>query len=134
MVLHPYRYAELLAEKIKKHNVNCWLVNTGWTGGPYGEGHRMPIKHTRALVNAALEGRLNDSTFEEDPIFGVQVPTSCEGVPAEILKPRNTWLDKGAYDEKAKHLAQLFIDNFRQFENEVPSELKEAGPKQMVRA
>jgi len=134
MVLHPYRYAELLAEKIKKHNVNCWLVNTGWTGGPYGEGNRMPIKHTRALVNAALEGRLNDSTFEEDPVFGVQVPTSCEGVPSEILKPRNTWSDKGAYDKKAKHLAQLFVDNFRQFENEVPPELKEAGPKQMVRA
>ncbi|MBN1211866.1 MAG: phosphoenolpyruvate carboxykinase [candidate division Zixibacteria bacterium] len=133
MVLHPYRYAEILAEKIKKHDVACWLVNTGWSGGPFGVGKRMPIKYTRALVNAALEGRLKNSTFEEDPVFGVQVPNSCEGVPAEILKPRQTWSDKNAYDEKARYLAGLFKDNFSQFENEVPAALKKAGPREMAR-
>jgi len=133
MVLHPYRYAEILAEKIKKHDVTCWLVNTGWSGGPFGVGERMPIKYTRALVNAALEGRLKDKTFEEDPIFGVQVPTSCEGVPSEILKPRQTWQDKDAYDEKARYLAGLFKENFSQFENEVPAELKKAGPRETAK-
>jgi len=133
MVLHPYRYAEILAEKIKKHDVACWLVNTGWSGGPYGVGERMPIKYTRALVKAALEGRLKNSTFEEDPVFGVQVPTSCEGVPEEILKPRRTWQNKDAYDEKARYLAGLFKDNFSQFEKEVPLELKKAGPRETAK-
>lgn len=129
MVLHPYKYAELLAEKIRKHDVACWLVNTGWTGGPYGVGERMSIKYTRALLNAALEGRLNDVEYETDPVFGLAVPTSCEGVPSEILKPKNTWSDKEAYDKKACELASLFEKNFRDYENEVPDEVKAAGPK-----
>jgi len=113
MVLHPSRYAELLAEKIRKHDVSCWLVNTGWSGGPYGVGERMKIEYTRALLNAAIDGSLNDVSYEEDPVFGVQVPTSCKGVPEEILKPRNTWADREAYDKKAVHLAKLFVENFK---------------------
>ncbi len=133
MVLHPSRYAELLAQKIKEHDVSCWLINTGWSGGPYGVGERMPIKYTRALLNAALDGSLNQAGYEEDPIFGVQVPTSCPGVPENILKPRNTWSDKAAYDSSAEHLARLFVDNFRQFEDQASPEVKAAGPGGRVR-
>jgi phosphoenolpyruvate carboxykinase (ATP) len=132
MVLHPSRYAELLADKIKKHKVNCWLVNTGWSGGPYGVGKRMAIKHTRALLNAALDGSLNNVSFETDPIFGVKVPTSCPGVPEEILTPKNTWADKGAYDKKAQHLANLFVENFREYEDKTPDNVKAAGPNPTV--
>ena len=128
MVLHPFKYAELLAEKIKEHNVAVWLVNTGWTEGPYGEGHRMPIKHTRALLHAALDGTLADAKFTADPVFGVHVPDKCPGVPATILQPRNTWKDKAAYDAKAAHLAKLFHENFKQFEAEVSDAVKKAGP------
>ncbi len=134
MVLHPSRYAELLAEKIRNHDVNCWLVNTGWSGGPYGVGERMKIEHTRALLNAALEGTLDSVSYEEDPIFGVQVPTTCPGVPEGILKPRDTWDDKNAYDQKAAHLAQLFVENFRQFEDRASDDIKAAGPKTPVMA
>jgi len=129
MVRPPFFYAQLLAEKIREHNVDCWLVNTGWTGGPYGVGHRMPIEHTRALLNAALEGRLADAEFVEDPVFAVAVPTSCEGVPSEILHPRDTWSDPNAYDAKARELADRFHANFAQFEHEVSDEVKNAGPK-----
>ncbi|UCC43810.1 MAG: phosphoenolpyruvate carboxykinase [Candidatus Zixiibacteriota bacterium] len=124
MVLHPCRYAELLTEKIRKHKVRCWLVNTGWSGGPYGVGSRMKIEYTRALLNAALTGRLDDVAYETDPVFDLQVPTSCEGVPKKILKPRQTWDDPAAYDDKAQHLAGLFKENFRQFEGEVPETVK----------
>ncbi len=134
MVLHPSRYAELLADKIRKHEVNCWLVNTGWSGGPYGVGKRMAIKYTRALLNAALDGSLNKVSYQTDPVFGVQVPTSCPGVPQEILQPRNTWSDKEAYDKKAQHLATLFVENFRQFEDKAPERVKEAGPRPTVHA
>lgn len=133
MVLHPYRYAELLAEKIKKHNVTCWLVNTGWSGGPYGTGKRIAIKYTRAMVNAALEGSLNNENYMVDPVFGLQVPVKCREVPAEILNPRQTWQDKAAYDEKASHLARLFRENFTQYENEVPADLINSGPREKVK-
>jgi len=132
MVLHPSRYATLLADRIKKHDVDCWLINTGWSGGPYGEGERMAIKHTRAMVNAALDGRLSKVEFTPDPIFGLQVPTSCPGVPKEILNPKNTWKDKDAYDRKAQYLAQLFVENFRQFEEGTPQEVIDAGPQPEV--
>jgi len=128
MVLHPSKYAELLKDKITRHKVDCWLVNTGWTGGPYGVGKRMHLPYTRALVNAALEGRLADVSFEEDPIFKVQVPITAPDVPAEILKPRNTWPDKDAYDRKAKELAAKFHQNFAQYADQVNKEVKEAGP------
>ncbi|RKX24576.1 MAG: phosphoenolpyruvate carboxykinase (ATP) [Candidatus Zixiibacteriota bacterium] len=129
MVLHPSKYAELLAQKIKEHKSNCWLVNTGWSGGPYGVGKRMKIEYTRALVNAALDGSLSKVEYEEDPVFGVRIPKSCPGVPKEILNPRNTWADKKAYDEKAEYLAGLFRENFTQFEDQSPKEIKAAEPK-----
>ncbi len=129
MVLHPSRYAELLAKKIREHNVNCWLVNTGWTGGPYGAGHRMSIKHTRALLKAALQGKLDNVEYRTDPVFGFEVPTSCPDVPQEVLNPRNTWDDKDAYDQKANHLAKLFIENFKQFEEGTSDEVMSAAPK-----
>jgi phosphoenolpyruvate carboxykinase (ATP) len=129
MVLPPSRYAELLAEKIRRHDVHCWLVNTGWTGGPYGTGKRMPIAHTRTLLNAVLDGSLADADFREDPVFGIQVPTTCPGVPAGILDPRTTWADPTAYDVKARDLAARFHTNFEQFGDDVTDEVKAAGPR-----
>jgi phosphoenolpyruvate carboxykinase (ATP) len=129
MPRHPSVYAKLLGEKIEAHNVNCWLVNTGWTGGAYGTGHRMPIAHTRALVNAALDGTLADVDFEKDPFFGLSIPKSCAGVPAEILNSRNTWADKAAYDKQASHLVNLFIENFEQFTDYVDDDVMSSAPK-----
>jgi phosphoenolpyruvate carboxykinase (ATP) len=128
MVLHPSRYAELLADKIREHGADCWLVNTGWSGGPYGVGKRMAIKHTRSMLKAALEGKLREVKYEKDPVFGLNIPASCEGIPHEILHPRNTWKDPAAYDEKARVLAGLFHKNFAQFADEVKQEVRDAGP------
>ncbi|MBS1723064.1 MAG: phosphoenolpyruvate carboxykinase (ATP) [Armatimonadetes bacterium] len=111
--LHPSRYAELLGKKMEQHGVNVWLINTGWTGGPYGIGQRMKLKHTRAMINAAFAGELRE--FEDDPVFGVAVPTSCPNVPSEVLKPRNTWADKDAYDAKANELKAMFDANYQKF-------------------
>jgi phosphoenolpyruvate carboxykinase (ATP) len=116
MVHHPTVYAKLLGERIAKHEVNCWLVNTGWTGGGYGVGSRMKIAYTRAMLNAAIEGRLANTTFEREPFFGLAVPAAVPDVPGDVLNPRNAWADKSAYDAQAKHLATLFADNFRRFE------------------
>jgi phosphoenolpyruvate carboxykinase (ATP) len=129
MVHHPSVYAKLLGEKIKKHNVKCWLVNTGWSGGPYGVGSRMKIQYTRAMLNAALTGKLDDVEFVKDPFFNLNVPVSCEGVPAEVLNPRTTWKDKNAYDETAKKLAKMFIANFKEYEEGTAKEIIAAGPK-----
>ncbi len=128
MVLHPFEYAKLLKERINKHQVDCWLVNTGWTGGPYGVGKRMHLPYTRALVNAALDGSLKDVEFEPDPIFKVLVPRSAPDVPQEILKPRNTWEDKDAYDRKAKELAVKFKENFANYSEKVSPDVRDAGP------
>ncbi|MBU0984099.1 MAG: phosphoenolpyruvate carboxykinase [candidate division Zixibacteria bacterium] len=133
MVLHPTRYAELLASRIREHNVDCWLVNTGWTGGPYGTGKRMSIEHTRTLLNAALDGSLRNVEYRTDPVFGVQVPLTCPGVPAEVLTPRATWDDGEAYDRQAQHLAGLFRDNFRDFEADVSEDVRAAAPRGAVR-
>lgn len=129
MPRHPAVYAKLLGEKIAKHGVNCWLVNTGWTGGEYGTGHRMPIAHTRALVNAALDGTLAVVETEKDPFFGLAMPTSCPGVPSDILNPRNTWSDKNAYDAKARDLVARFIKNFEQFTDYVDEDVLQSAPK-----
>ena len=115
MPLHPNLYAELLAEKVEEAGAQVWLVNTGWTGGPYGTGKRMPIAYTRAMIAAALEHRLDDTETRIDPVFGVAVPTSCPGVPDEVLDPRSTWSDPEAYDAQAQRLAQMFRDNFARF-------------------
>ena len=131
MALHPTVYATLLGEKILNGGVNCWLVNTGWTGGPYGQGKRMSIQYTRALLKAALSGKLDQVEFVTDPIFGIRVPSSCEGVPADILNPRNTWKDPKAFDEMARELARKFHANIAQFEGQIPENILQAGPRQV---
>ena len=128
MTLHPTVYAELLGKKIAQHQVACWLVNTGWTGGPYGVGERIKIAYTRAMVRAALSGQLAGVKFEPDPIFGVQVPSECPEVPTEVLKPRNLWKDTARYDAKARELAQRFASNFEQF-SDAPAEVRGVGPR-----
>jgi phosphoenolpyruvate carboxykinase (ATP) len=129
MVLHPTVYAKFLGEKIARHDVRVWLVNTGWTGGPYGTGTRMKISHTRAMIRAALAGQLDNVAYETDPIFNLQVPQAVPGVPAEVLKPRNTWKDAAAYDEQARKLARMFVDNFKTFEADAAPDVTAAGPK-----
>jgi len=128
MVWEPNVYAKLLGERISRHAVKVWLVNTGWTGGPYGAGRRMKIGYTRAMITAALSGGLDDVPFARDPIFNLEVPTACPDVPAEMLTPRTTWQDQGAYDVQAAKLAQMFTDNFRTFASTASPEVKAAGP------
>ena len=129
MPRHPSVYGNLLKERIYAGGVKCWLVNTGWTGGGYGVGHRMPIAATRALLNAALDGSLNNATFRVDPNFGFEVPTACPGVDPHILNPRDTWDNKEAYDATAQKLVRQFIENFAQFENHVDEGVRNAAPK-----
>jgi phosphoenolpyruvate carboxykinase (ATP) len=129
MPCHPMVYAELLMKKMAKHGSQAWLISTGWTGGGYGVGKRMSIKHTRALLNAVLDGKLANVKFARDERFGFEVPTSCEGVPAEILWPRSTWADKAAYDAAADRLARLFQDNFKQFSAGCSDAVNAAGPR-----
>ncbi|RMD90291.1 MAG: phosphoenolpyruvate carboxykinase (ATP), partial [Calditrichaeota bacterium] len=129
MALHPTVYAQLLGEKMTRHKVNCWLINTGWSGGPYGVGSRIKIAYTRAMVTAALTGALDKVPTREDPIFGLHIPETCPNVPAEVLFPKNTWSNKAAYDEQAQKLAAMFKKNFEQFEGYVSEEVKKAGPK-----
>jgi phosphoenolpyruvate carboxykinase (ATP) len=129
MVLPPTTYAQMLGERIGRHNVSVWLVNTGWSGGPPGVGHRMSIAHTRAMVHAALSGALDQVETVGDPNFGVRVPLHCPGVPEEVLQPRNTWSDPDAYDRQARELAVRFSRNFAQFADEVSPEIREAGPR-----
>ena len=126
--LHPRRYAEMLGERIDRHKVSVWFINTGWTGGGYGVGERMPIHYTRAIVNAALDGKLASAPTNTDPTFGFEVPMECPGVPAELLNPRNTWDDKQAYDQQAQQLARQFEDNFSKYADDVSAEVRAAGP------
>ncbi len=129
MVHHPYKYAELLKRKIERYGTQCWLVNTGWVGGPYGVGKRISIRHTRALLNAALNGKLDTVNYIKDPIFGFEVPTECPGVLAEVLSPSSSWADKEEYDRRYRDLAKRFKENFAKFTDHTPSEILEAGPK-----
>ncbi len=127
--LPPATYATLLGERIRRHRPQVWLVNTGWTGGPYGTGHRIPLEYTRAMLTAALSGALEAVPYREDPIFGLAVPTQVPGVPAELLDPRSTWPDPDAYDRAARKLAAMFQENLKSFEGTVPAEVRAAGPK-----
>lgn len=127
--LHPGQYAKMLGEKMTEHNVNVWLVNTGWSGGSYGVGKRMSLKYTRAMITAALNGELNHVNYIEHPVFGVQMPTSVPNVPAEILNPKDTWEMKAAYDKTADHLAGLFNANFAKYASGVTQEILDAAPK-----
>jgi len=129
MVLHPGVYADLLGQKMGQHDAACWLVNTGWSGGPYGIGQRMKISHTRAMIRAILGGQLADVETKPDPIFGVGVPVSCPDVPADVLQPRNTWADKEAYDRQASDLARRFNENFKNYESGVSEGVRGVGPK-----
>ena len=129
MPRHPAIYGELLRDLVAEHDVQCWLVNTGWTAGPYGTGHRMPIKATRTMLNAALDGSINQGEFRKDDNFGVMVPMAIEGVDTVLLNPRNTWDDKAAYDAQAQKLVGMFIENFAKFENRVTDDVKAAAPK-----
>ena len=127
MPLPPKVYAEMLGRRLREHNAQCWLVNTGWQGGPYGIGKRMSLPYTRAMVNAMVEDKLANVEFEIEPAFGLSIPKSCPGVPPELLNPRNSWQDKAAYDRMAADLSARFAKNFEQFE--APPEVKAAGPK-----
>ncbi|KCZ87344.1 phosphoenolpyruvate carboxykinase [Hyphomonas johnsonii] len=129
MPRHPSEYGNLLRDFIGKYDVDCWLVSTGWTGGPYGQGNRMPIKATRALLNAALDGSLNKATFRKDETFGFLVPTAVPGVDAKILDPRSTWADPVAYDKQAAKLADMFVANFAKFETYVDETVRASAPK-----
>ena len=127
--LHPGVYADLLGQRIEEHGSRVWLVNTGWTGGPYGVGSRMKLAYTRAMVRAALAGELDDVETTESPFFRLQIPTAIPGVPSDVLIPRDTWEDKDAFDKQARELADKFIANFEQFADRVPEAVRTAGPK-----
>ncbi len=129
MARHPSVYGNMLRQKIADHGVNCWLVNTGWTGGAYGTGYRMPIQHTRALLTAALEGGLKEDGLRDDGVFGLRVPGDCPGVPEDMLTPRATWSDKGAYDAQAGDLVGRFRRNFEKYESYVDPNVREAAPR-----
>jgi phosphoenolpyruvate carboxykinase (ATP) len=126
--LHPGRYAEMLGKKIKQHQVNIWLVNTGWTGGTFGKGKRIALNHTRSMITAVLEAQLNTVPFHKHAVFGFQIPETCPGVPQSILDPRNAWEDKVAYDRAANQLAILFRNNFEKYANGVEAEVLQAAP------
>ncbi len=127
--LHPGQYAEMLGKKMKEHSVNVWMINTGWSGGAYGVGSRMKLSYTRAMITAALSGKLDHVSYEAHPIFGMMVPTECPEVPSGILSPRNTWTDKEAYDAMAKNLAAQFIKNFEKYASGANAEILAAAPK-----
>ncbi|MGE3525926.1 MAG: phosphoenolpyruvate carboxykinase (ATP), partial [Gemmatimonadales bacterium] len=126
--LHPGAYAKMLGERIARHGARVWLVNTGWTGGPYGTGSRISLPHTRTIVRAALAGKLDTLKYRKDPVFGFEVPVEVPQVPARLLTPRETWADQAAYDAQAKKLAGMFRDNFARYEAEVSAAVKQAGP------
>ncbi|MBO6916722.1 phosphoenolpyruvate carboxykinase (ATP), partial [Psychroserpens sp.] len=128
MPLHPTKYAEMLSEKMQDAGVNVWLINTGWSGGPYGVGSRIKLKYTRAMITSILEGKLDDVKFEQHPIFGLFMPTECDGVPSEMLDPMNTWLQKGAYVSKSIQLAHSFHLNFEKFASQASQQIIEGGP------
>jgi phosphoenolpyruvate carboxykinase (ATP) len=129
LVLPPSTYSTMLGERIRRHKANVWLVNTGWSGGPYGVGQRLPIAYTRAMVQAALSGELDDVPTVTDPVFGVAVPKCCPNVPDGLLQPRSTWTDQEAYDRAARDLAARFVENFKRFEHDAPADVRKAGPR-----
>ncbi len=129
LMLHPVRYAELLADKMRQHQARAWLVNTGWSGGPYGVGSRMKLAYTRAAIDAIHDGTLEEVPVQEDPVFGLKVPTTCPNVPSDLLVPRNTWADPDAYDRMARRLARQFHENFEKYADQESEEIRAAGPQ-----
>jgi len=132
LVWHPTKYAEMLAQKMKEHKASVWLINTGWTGGPHGEGERFSLKYTRAIVDAVLDGSLKKAEFETEKAFGFRIPKQCPNVPSEVLAPRKTWKDKDKYDEMAAKLSAMFAENFTKFEDEASQEIRDAAPRAVV--
>ena len=133
MPLHPTKYAEMLGKKMQENNVNVWLINTGWSGGVYGVGERISLKYTRAMITAILNNELATAEYTTHKIFGLKMPTTCSNVPSEILNPRNTWINKEAYDTKANELADAFNKNFEQFTDNANSDILAAAPKSTVK-
>ncbi|MES0361569.1 MAG: phosphoenolpyruvate carboxykinase (ATP), partial [Anaerolineales bacterium] len=129
MVHHPNYYADLLRRRITRYNVNCWLLNTGWVGGPYGIGKRISIQFTRAMLSAALSGALSDVEYQKDPIFGFEVPLQCPEVPDDVLNPASAWPSESDYTARYRDLASRFIDNFRKFEDDADVAIRNSGPK-----
>ena len=127
-VRNPIEYGNLLKKKISKHDVSCWLVNTGWSGGVYGIGKRISIKDTRTLINAALSGELENIEMRKDSNFGFSVPLKVKNIDSDILDPRDTWQDKNEYDNQAKKLVKMFIDNFVKFHSDVEEKVRKSGP------
>jgi phosphoenolpyruvate carboxykinase (ATP) len=127
--LHPGVYAKMLGERIAGHGARVWLVNTGWSGGAFGTGSRMKLSYTRAMVRAALSGALDRARYQQDPVFGLEVPVAVPDVPANLLDPRRTWSDPAAYDAQARKLATMFRENFEQFRAQVPASVAGAGPR-----
>jgi phosphoenolpyruvate carboxykinase (ATP) len=134
MVHHPFEYAKLLNQKVAKHGAKCWLVNTGWTGGRFGVGKRISIRHTRALLNAVLDGKLDNVKYRKDKLFGFDVPTECPDVPADVLDPAESWGDKTEYLKKYDALAARYVENFKLFAEGCPPEVISAGPKRLAKA
>jgi len=132
--LNPVVYARLLGNKIRGHRVNVWMVNTGWTGGPYGIGKRMKLKYTRAMIAAALNGELNNILYQEHPLFNLQMPLNCPNVPDNLLDPRSTWPNSSHYDEQAQNLAMAFIKNFEQYADLSSADVLNAGPTVTIAA
>jgi len=128
LVWPPDTYSKMLAQRLEQHNAGCWLINTGWSGGPYGEGERLKLKYTRVMIDSIHSGELEQAGFEEEPYFGLKVPTHCPNGPDQILLPRQTWRDGEAYDEKAKHLAELFRDKFQQYADMAEQAVVASGP------
>ncbi|MBU1299975.1 MAG: phosphoenolpyruvate carboxykinase (ATP), partial [Bacteroidetes bacterium] len=133
MVRHPFEYAEMLKQRMLKHNATVWLVNTGWVGGRFGVGKRISIRHTRNLLNAALDGKLDKVKYRKDKLFGFEVPLSCPDVPEDVLEPSNSWGSKDEYWKKYDALAARFIENFKLFEKGCSDEVKKAGPKRLAK-
>ena len=129
MPLPAEKYAKMLGERLDKYNTKVYLVNTGWTGGPYGVGTRMKLKYTRSMITAALTGEIEKAEFKHDDLFNVDIPQSIKDVPSEVLNPRDTWKDKNAYDAQAKKLAKMFKDNFEKKYPHMPANIKNAGPR-----
>ncbi|MFQ5771630.1 MAG: phosphoenolpyruvate carboxykinase (ATP), partial [bacterium] len=133
MVRHPFEYAEMLKQRMLKYNAQCWLVNTGWVGGRFGVGKRISIRHTRNLLSAALDGKLNEVKFRKDKLFGFEVPLSCPDVPEDVLEPSSSWGDKNEYWKKYDALAARFIENFKLFAKGCSQEIIAAGPKRLLK-
>mmetsp|Transcript_2731 Transcript_2731/g.4605 ORF Transcript_2731/g.4605 Transcript_2731/m.4605 type:complete len:151 (+) Transcript_2731:3-455(+) len=125
--LHPFTYAKMLAEKVEQHHSNVWLVNTGWTGGQYGKGSRMTLKYTRRIIDGIHNGSFDNCDYKTFPIFNLQVPTECPGVPSEILWPQSAWDDQDAFQVTLRKLAEKFQENFKKYEDETPREVIEKG-------